>query len=122
MAPHDITLPDSSRPDSTSEALVEIAVPHRTVPGEFARQVARAPSATAVVSGGVTLTYAGLDARANRLANRLVSAGVRVDQPVGLLMARSVDVVVAELAIVKAGGAYLPLDLRAPAERVRRVL
>ncbi|MEV4051952.1 non-ribosomal peptide synthase/polyketide synthase [Amycolatopsis sp. NPDC049688] len=93
-----------------------------TVPALFAEQVRRAPDATAVVTGGRSLSYAELDARANHLAHRLVEAGVRVDEPVGLLVGRSADLVVAVLGILKAGGAYLPLDLRAPAERMRLVL
>ncbi|HEX5294683.1 MAG TPA: amino acid adenylation domain-containing protein, partial [Streptosporangiaceae bacterium] len=56
------------------------------------------------------------------MASRLAGMGVRAEQPVGVLMGRSADVVVAELAIVKSGGAYLPLDVRAPAERMRLLL
>ncbi|MFI9379912.1 non-ribosomal peptide synthase/polyketide synthase [Kutzneria sp. NPDC052558] len=68
------------------------------------------------------LTYAELDARANRLANRLIKLGVRVEDRVGLRMERSVDLVIAELAVLKAGAAYVPLDLRAPAQRQQAVL
>ncbi|EWM19535.1 linear gramicidin synthetase LgrC [Kutzneria sp. 744] len=68
------------------------------------------------------LTYAELDARANRLANRLVKLGVGVEDRVGLRIERSVDLVVAELAVLKAGAAYVPIDLRAPAHRQQAVL
>ena len=84
-----------------------------TLPELFTAQVTRTPAATAVVADDVSLSYAELDARANRLAHRLVRLGVGPECPVGLLMERSVDVVVAELAIVKAGGAYVPVDVRA---------
>jgi amino acid adenylation domain-containing protein/non-ribosomal peptide synthase protein (TIGR01720 family) len=68
------------------------------------------------------LSYAALDAAAGRLAAELVRAGVRPEQPVGILMGRSAAVVVAELGIVASGGAYLPVDARAPAQRMRAVL
>ncbi|HEY0500383.1 MAG TPA: amino acid adenylation domain-containing protein, partial [Kutzneria sp.] len=76
------------------------------------------PAAVAVDS----LTYAELDARANRLANRLVKLGVGIEDRVGLRLERSVDLVIAELAVLKAGAAYVPLDLRAPASRQQAVL
>ncbi|HEX6355904.1 non-ribosomal peptide synthase/polyketide synthase [Actinophytocola sp.] len=96
--------------------------PAGTVAGLFAERVRQAPNATAIVADGVSLTCAELNARANRLAHRLVRLGVRPEHAVGLLMERSVDLVVAALAIVKAGGAYVPLDVRAPAERMRMLL
>ncbi|MFD4668659.1 amino acid adenylation domain-containing protein [Lentzea sp. NPDC058450] len=93
-----------------------------TITELFAAQADRVPDATAVVAAGVSLTYAELDARANRLAHRLIALGVRPEDRVGLLVRRSADVVVAVLAVLKAGGAYLPLDERAPEERRRQVL
>ena len=97
-------------------------LPDGTIPDLFGRQVARTPDATAVVADGVELTYAELDRRANRLAHRLIGLGVRPEVPVALLMARSVELVVAELAICKAGGAYIPLDARAPIARLRLLI
>ncbi|MCA1681962.1 MAG: condensation domain-containing protein, partial [Actinobacteria bacterium] len=97
-------------------------VPSATLPELFEAQVRRTPEAMAVVTDDVSLSYAELEARANRLAHRLVRFGVRPECLVGLLMERSVDLVVAELAIVKAGGAYVPLDVRAPASRMRLLL
>ncbi|MGA9312752.1 MAG: amino acid adenylation domain-containing protein, partial [Pseudonocardiaceae bacterium] len=88
----------------------------------FGAQVRRAPDAVAVVGDGVLWSYAELEVRANRLAHRLIRLGVGVEQPVGVLMERSAGLVVGELAVVKAGGAYLPVDLRAPVERMRSVL
>jgi amino acid adenylation domain-containing protein len=88
----------------------------------FARQAARAPHAPAVEHGGETLTYAGLDARAAALAARLRARGVDAEAPVGVYLERGVPLVVAFLAVLRAGGAYLPLDTAAPAERIRELL
>ncbi|WP_394620024.1 amino acid adenylation domain-containing protein [Lentzea sp. JNUCC 0626] len=93
-----------------------------TITELFAAQADRGPEATAVVAAGISLTYSELDRRANRLAHRLIADGVRPEDRVGLLLRRSADVVVAVLAVLKAGGAYLPLDERAPEERRRLVL
>ncbi|QNE17016.1 amino acid adenylation domain-containing protein [Kribbella qitaiheensis] len=97
-------------------------LPDRTLPELFAEQVARTPTAVAVSCDGTALAYAELAARANTLACRLVALGVGVDQPVGVLVARSIDLVVAEVAVVTAGAAYLPLDHRLPADRMRALL
>ncbi|MGH4020308.1 MAG: amino acid adenylation domain-containing protein, partial [Pseudonocardiaceae bacterium] len=97
-------------------------VPAGTVSSLFAEQVRRTPQHTAVVCDECALSYSELDGRANRLAHRLVGLGVRLEDRVGVLAERSVELVVAVLAIVKAGGAYLPLDIRAPADRMRLVL
>ncbi|WP_447009850.1 non-ribosomal peptide synthase/polyketide synthase [Saccharothrix hoggarensis] len=98
------------------------APPAGTITELFAEQVRRGPDRPAVVAGDTALTYAELDARADRLAHRLIAAGVRPEHPVGLLVERSAGLVVAELAVAKAGAAYVPLDVRAPADRMRRVL
>jgi amino acid adenylation domain-containing protein len=97
-------------------------LPQAALPDLFAEQVRWSPGSAAVVSDAGSLTYAELDARANRLAHRLIGLGVRAEDRVGVLVERSVELVVAELAIVKAGGAYLPLDMRAPADRLRLLL
>ncbi|MFD9739331.1 amino acid adenylation domain-containing protein, partial [Umezawaea sp. NPDC059074] len=96
--------------------------PEGTIPALFTEQVRRSPNDLAVLADDETLTYGELDARANRLAHRLIALGVRPDHRVGLLAERSVNLVVAELAIAKAGAAYVPLDVRAPAARGARVL
>ncbi|MET8045747.1 amino acid adenylation domain-containing protein, partial [Micromonospora sp. NPDC005215] len=95
--------------------------PTGTLAQLFAERVARHPQAPAVTSDGVTLSYAELDARANRLAHHLIARGVRSGDPVVMLMRRSVDVVVATLAITKAGGAYAPLHDTYPEDRMRFV-
>ncbi|MGA6168322.1 non-ribosomal peptide synthase/polyketide synthase [Amycolatopsis magusensis] len=97
------------------------APPARSLPGLFADRVRARPEAIAAVLDGEEVTYAELNRRANRLANRLVGLGLRPEEPVGLAVGRA-GAVVAELAVVKAGGAYLPLDTRAPAERQRVLL
>ncbi len=81
-------------------------------------QVARTPSAPALVFGEQTLSYAELDAQANRLAHLLREQGVRADSLVGVCALRSVEMVVALLATLKAGGAYVPLDPEYPQERL----
>ncbi|MDT7596942.1 MAG: hypothetical protein QOJ06_2488, partial [Pseudonocardiales bacterium] len=97
-------------------------IPAAALPVLFSERVRQTPDAVAVVGDGESLSYAELDARANRLAHRLIRCGVRAEHLVGVLMERSVALVVTELAVVKAGGAYLPLDVRAPAKRMRLLL
>ncbi|WKB55699.1 non-ribosomal peptide synthetase [Eleftheria terrae] len=80
--------------------------------------VARQPEAVAVVHEGRTLSYAELNARANRLAHQLRSHGVAPDSRVGVCMERSLEMVVALLATLKAGGAYVPLDPSHPEARL----
>ncbi|WP_416071302.1 amino acid adenylation domain-containing protein, partial [Streptomyces sp. NY05-11A] len=94
----------------------------RSLPELFAERVRATPDAVAVASGGDTLTYAQLDARANRLAHALAGQGVTAETPVALLMERSADLVVAILGIVKAGGGYVPLDPGFPPARIDLVV
>src|ERR1700733_6116012 len=88
----------------------------------FAAQAARTPDAVAVSSGGVRLTYRELDERANRLAHRLIGLGVRPEDPVALLLERSIHVPVAILAVLKAGGLYLPLHNASPLQRMQWIM
>ncbi|MER7023671.1 MULTISPECIES: amino acid adenylation domain-containing protein [Streptomyces] len=97
-------------------------IPRGTLPQLFAAQAARVPDRTAVSCGDERLTYAELDAAADRLAWRLRELGVTPGGSVALLLERSVNLVVAILAVVKAGGVYVPLDARSPASRMRLVL
>nr|AGS49328.1 long-chain-fatty-acid--CoA ligase [uncultured bacterium esnapd2] len=93
-----------------------------SLPELFAEQVRRTPSAVAVECGGVELTYAELDERANRLARFLVSRGVGPEKFVAVMMPRSIDLVVALLAVLKSGGAYVPIDPEYPADRIAFML
>ncbi|HEX8276433.1 MAG TPA: amino acid adenylation domain-containing protein, partial [Longimicrobiaceae bacterium] len=88
----------------------------------FAAQAERTPEALAVVSGEDTLTYGELDTRADRLARRLVGLGAGLEVRVGVCMERSAGMVVAMLAVLRAGAAYLPLDPAYPAERLAYML
>ncbi|MBC2875431.1 MULTISPECIES: non-ribosomal peptide synthetase [Streptomyces] len=99
-----------------------VDVPDATLPGLFAGQVAARPDAPAVVFAGETLTFAELDARANRLARRLVAEGVGPEDLVALAMPRGLDIVTALLAVQKAGAAYVPVDPEYPAARVAHML
>lgn len=85
-------------------------------------QVERTPNAVAVVFEDERLTYAEVNRRANRLAQRLRKLGVGSDLVVGVFAARSVEMVVGLVATLKAGGAYLPLDPSYPAERLSFML
>ena len=82
-------------------------------------QVARTPAATAVVGADATLSYAALDARANQLAHQLQQVGVGPNVPVAVCLARSAALLVGLLGILKAGGAFVPLDPSFPDERLR---
>jgi amino acid adenylation domain-containing protein len=97
-------------------------VEETTVAELFARRVAAAPDALALVVGEQELTYAELDRRANQLAHLLVEAGARPDALVALCLPRGVDLVVSMLATLKAGAAYLPLDPTHPPARLAGIL
>ena len=88
----------------------------------FEEQAARAPAAAAVVFNGGQLSYAELDARANRLARHLRKLGVGPEALAGVFCERSPELLVALLGVLKAGGAYLPLDLLQPPERLAFML
>ncbi|RYZ37357.1 MAG: amino acid adenylation domain-containing protein, partial [Myxococcaceae bacterium] len=88
-----------------------------TLHGRIEAQVARTPNADAVEFEGTTLSFRQLDARANQLARHLRSLGVGAEVTVGLCLERSVESIVALLAVLKAGGAFVPLDPKAPAAR-----
>ncbi|MEV0194592.1 amino acid adenylation domain-containing protein, partial [Kitasatospora purpeofusca] len=91
-------------------------------PAAFAAQVAATPDATALVFGEQRLSYAELDARANRLAHGLLAAGIGPESVVALALPRSAETVVAQLAVLKAGAAFLPLDAEYPLERTAHML
>ena len=88
----------------------------------FEEVVRRTPDQLALVAGETTLTYRELNTRANRLARRLREEGVRAETMVGVFLRRSPELVVAFLAVSKAGGTYLPLDPAYPADRLDYML
>ncbi|MCC7248186.1 MAG: AMP-binding protein, partial [Lysobacter sp.] len=102
--------------DATTQSL---AVQHATtfVAG-FAAQVRATPEAEALRFGATALTYAELNAAANRVAHALIARGVAPESRVGLCAERGIELIVGLLGILKAGGAYVPLDPTYPRERV----
>ncbi|MGW7689297.1 amino acid adenylation domain-containing protein [Streptomyces asiaticus] len=97
--------------------------PVALVPERFQAQAARTPDAPALLAAdGTRLSYARLDAAADRLAAELIGAGVGPERLVALALPRSADLVIAALAVLKAGGGYLPVDPGDPADRLAHVL
>jgi amino acid adenylation domain-containing protein len=99
---------DTSRDDSNDLCIHEL----------FERRAESRPDAPAVTFGEITVTYRALNAMANRLARRLVEHGVGPETLVGICVERSLDMIVGLLGVLKAGGAYLPLDPINPNERL----
>ena len=93
-----------------------------TIPSCFAMRVAQAGNTVALRSASGELTYPELNEQANRLAHRLIKSGVAAETRVAILMERSPEMVVATLAVLKAGGAYLPLHPAYPLERMRLIM
>jgi len=93
-----------------------------SVPAAFEAQAARTPDAVAVTCGDEHLTYRDLNARANRLARVIGDEGAAPGARVALALDRSIASVVATLAVLKAGAAYVPLDMAAPLSRLRLIL
>ncbi len=103
--------------------------PHRpdllqseTLPDIFEATARRVPDKTALISGTQTLSYAELDVAADRLASRLIAKGIGAGQIVGLWLPRGIDLLTAQLAICKAGAAWLPFDADTPAARINDCL
>ncbi|MBB5622466.1 amino acid adenylation domain-containing protein [Pedobacter cryoconitis] len=94
----------------------------KTVVDLFEAQVSQTPDAVAVDCYGTSLTYKELNAKANQLSHDLINKGVKANTIVALFIDRSIDMIISILAIIKAGGAYLPLDIDAPEERNKLLL
>ncbi|WP_053760602.1 non-ribosomal peptide synthetase [Streptomyces sp. AS58] len=100
----------------------EHTVPLATWPAMFAEQARLRPDSVALVFEDQELTYAELDARANRLAHALIARGAAPERIVALALPRSVELIVAEVAVLKSGAAYLPIDHDYPADRIAYML
>ncbi len=94
----------------------------KTVHQLFEAQAAKTPEQTAVVYEGERLSYAELNAKANRLARYLVETGVKADDRVAICTKRSFETTIGSLAILKAGAAYVPIDPNYPDERIEYML
>ena len=94
------------------------ACPSQTFHQSFEEHAERNPNAPAVVFGDLKLSYAELNHRANRVARHLLARGVRIDSLVGLCVEPSIEMVIGMLAILKAGGGFLPLDPQYPPARL----
>ncbi|MFJ9543719.1 amino acid adenylation domain-containing protein [Streptomyces sp. NPDC101225] len=93
-----------------------------TLPDAFEAQAARTPERTALIGEHETLTYGEFNRRANRLAHWLIDQGAGPEQLIAVKIPRSVELMVAIYAVVKAGAAYLPIDTELPADRVQHIL
>ena len=94
----------------------------KTVIDRFEEQVARTPSAIAVIFKNQSLTYSELNSKANQLAHYLQNGSLKSDEPVGLCVEASLEMIIGLLGILKAGGAYVPLDPHYPPERLAFML
>ncbi len=97
-------------------------VPAVSLHGLFEQQAARTPHALAVIGGGAELTYRELNLRANRLARYLITLGAGQGRLVAIAIPRSPDMIVAVLAVLKSGAAYVPVDPGYPADRIEFML
>ena len=98
------------------------AVEQTTANVLFERQAARYPDKTAVIASGLSLSFRELNENANKIANRLLELGLSIEQMVGVMLPRTVDVYAARQGILKAGGAFLPIDPEYPDERINYIM
>nr|QEO75075.1 condensation domain-containing protein [uncultured bacterium] len=113
---------ERARIQELSEGPGDVADLGATIPELFAAQARRTPDNTAVVCGESELSYAELDATANRLAHHLTDLGMGPGSVVALLLPREPELVPAVLGVLKSGAAYLPIDPVQPNERIRFLL
>ncbi|MFW7522786.1 amino acid adenylation domain-containing protein [Vibrio ostreicida] len=95
---------------------------YRPVSEFFDRQSAQQPEAVALKHGQDTYTFSQVEKRSNQLAQQLVSLGVQRDQAIGVLFERGCEMIIAMIAVMKAGGAFLPLDPDYPTDRLAYML
>src|SRR5690606_2875944 len=121
----DVELLDAAERSRVLDEWNDTAMPVEpaVVPELFEAQAARTPGAPAVTGpGGAVLTYRELDERANRLARHLIARGAGPEDFVALALPRDENLVVAALAVLKAGAAYQPIDLAYPPDRIAYML
>ncbi|WP_328350271.1 amino acid adenylation domain-containing protein [Mycobacterium sp. NBC_00419] len=112
---------DAGRLDRMSRG-DEFACPPETLGSLIAQRAAMQPDETAVVYDGRHYSYREINAEANRIAHRLIAAGIGAEDTVAVLLGKSPELVTTALGIVKAGGVYLPVDPEYPAERIAHIL
>nr|WP_225726860.1 non-ribosomal peptide synthetase [Nocardia sp. JCM 34519.1] len=117
-----VELMDPAERDRLVHNDTDTPLPSATVVDLFDRQVSETPSAVALVCGATELSYAELGARANRVANALRDTGIGPETLVAVALPRTPDLVVALLAVLMTGGAYVPIDPAYPSRRLEQVL
>ena len=95
---------------------------NKNIIDHFEEQVKRNPDAVAVVTKDETLTYGSLNSKANIIANYLREHGVGENDIVGVIISRSIEMIIAIYAIMKAGAAYLPMSVEYPQKRVEFII
>ena len=113
---------DNARRLLDSFNATDVPIPHTTCNRLFEEQVRQHPDKTAVIADGESLTYTQLNENANRIANALISQGVRPDDMVGVMMPRKVWAYAVREGVLKAGGAYMPLAPDYPDDRVEYII
>ncbi|WP_131809562.1 non-ribosomal peptide synthetase, partial [Mycolicibacterium iranicum] len=108
--------------DAGNRAALTAPVMSVSVPEVFAKQVNRDPEAAALSCGGISLTYRELDEASNRLAHHLIDRGARRGQRIALLLNRSAEAIIAILAVLKTGAAYVAIDPAVPDQRIGFIL
>ncbi|MEC5271177.1 non-ribosomal peptide synthetase [Caldifermentibacillus hisashii] len=104
--------------NKTEKAFLE----HQSIPEWFEAKVQETPDAIAVVFNDNSLTYKQLNDRANRLAHFLLEKGIDPEEPVGICLGKSLEMIIAILGVLKSGAAYVPLDPEYPSERLEYML
>lgn len=94
----------------------------KTINQLFEEQVERIPDSVALIFGDITLTYKELNEKANQLARLLLNKGIQADDLIGILMPRSMEMIIAIMGVLKTGGGYVPLDPDYPEERINYIL
>ncbi|WP_088943057.1 non-ribosomal peptide synthetase [Rhodococcus sp. 1168] len=113
---------EAERAALSAEGTELVDVGDATLVARFDAAVRANPGAPAVTSGDVTLTYAELDGKANRIARALSATGVRPESLVAVALPRSADLIAAILGVLKAGAGYLPIDTSNPLDRISYIL